>query len=755
MSQDLHRAGSFGSHGGGGTPPPPGPPQPVPFYAAALSAAKESSLGGGRGTATPRSSVSAATPGSGGGSVAPRPANEFELPGRLFGARRRANSPPPAQNPPPPLPGQGASPSSSLLISSSALDDAPAARATGPRLAPGTTAQAGHPTGKAVEECAFFADILFMWMGVERTEYIRYNSAARQYEMAAGWGSERQHNVLATLQQCGALAKAIDDSLHRSLAETSFIQQSLRGALRRQLTQYHYLIATVRERRGAPLTLGDLVVAFKRVQPKLWAMHHILKETETVKGGEMASRLQLLVQQGSHRLSSLLADVYLETVSPLLHMAVSCTTRGEVVDPFGEFFIVADAKLDDSSDVFWTAKYRLATDMLPTTVSRAVAEDILLVTKNISFIRNCCRAKLWRMDPSIADEARNCTFKTLPAVVRDALAYSNTAVMRLLREQFGLHDVFRMVNAFLLVGYGDFYEILIDKLGPILSTLSATVDPTFVQEQVQKALQEVTPYARPLDTDRFGTLHCELAKGESRLGWDAFAVTMPLPTPLNNLFNYSAGKVYRRLFRMMFKVKVAEVALKKSWRQSVIIDRAIASLQRQRGARDMAAWREVAADAHLLGLQLNHFVTNLWSYLVAEACTVAWDLLVKGLAECRSFDDVHAVHGAYLAYLTQRCLLHNDCAAIRMNVENVITIVREFCGSQALLTSLLDRASVDAASIKRQYTGLSDDFHREVSTLLTTLEEQHLQFDFLNFLLLRLNFNRYYHDTTTSANTEF
>ncbi|CAJ1030360.1 putative Gamma tubulin complex component N-terminal/Gamma tubulin complex component C-terminal [Leishmania utingensis] len=594
-----------------------------------------------------------------------------------------------------------------------------------------------------------------MWMGVSHTQYFTYDPSADVYRLAPDTCGAVQQQAAEVFQECGVLARHIDVALRQpSATGDSFLQQSLRSALRRQLTQYHYLVSMLRERRSPPLRMGDLVVAYKRVHPKLWAMDCVLRETQHVKGGELASRMQQLVQHGSHRLASLLHDIYIETVSPLLHMTVESITKGDVCDPMHEFYIVPVDGIDDAAENFWVAKYVLRTEMLPRTVPEIVAQDILLVTKNIRFICRCCRAKQWRMDPSLIAEAERATFDTLPVVVHRALIFTNTAVLRLIREEFQLHEVLRLVNAFLLVGYGDFYELLITKLEPVLSKMSSTVPVSVVRDQVKSALAEITPYAKHLDTDRFALLHAELVKDEAKLGWDTFVMTMPVSSPLNNIFDNGAMRVYRRLFRLMFRVKVAEVALKKAWRQNVVLDRLISSVQRT--VQERSAWREVAADAHLLGLQLNHFVNNLWSYLVAEVCTVAQDLLLKAVAQCASMDDIRTAHNTYLAYLTQRSLLHTDCATIRMNVENILTIVREYCGSQALLASLLQRGSGDLSTVKRQYQGLTDDFHREMSSLLTTLEEQHVNFDFLNFLLLRLNFNRFYHDTSDMAdNTEF
>ncbi|RNF00171.1 putative gamma-tubulin complex subunit [Trypanosoma conorhini] len=726
-------------------PPPSGGP---PFDVAAVAAA------GAEAVASDASRRGTEEAGGGAGiTVESKRHGGFELPGRIFGRRERASA-------------EGGSvrqDAAALRTTTVFTGVTPRHRdvmqavegttATAPQEGGGTLcATAGH-AGKALTESEFISDVLFMWMGVDRTKYFTYDEASRRYAANAEVGTVRQRQAAATLQECGWLAHQIDDVLGGSSTERSFLQQSLRSAVRRQLLQYHCLVASFRERRSPPMTFGDLVVAFKRVQPKLHVLSTILRETESVKGGELASKLQRLVQQGSARLSALLSDVYMEAVSPLLYMAVSSITKGEISDPFNEFFVKSNPRIDNASDAFWSSKFALLPEMLPTTVPRALAEQVMLVTKNVSFIRNCCRCKHWHMDPAIVTAAQAASFDTIAAVVRDAVCLTNKAVLRLIREEFHLDNVLRMVNAFLLVGNGGFYELLIDRLDPVLSRLSHMVQTSIVRDHMQSALLDIVPYTRHLDTDLFPMLHCELVKDDKIIGWDAFLVTMSVPSPLNNVFDVNAMKVYRRLFRIMFKVKRAEVALKKSWRQSVVLDRIIGRLHNT--SHEATAWREVAADAHLLGLQLNHFVNNLWSYLVAEVSTVSWDLLMKALRQCTSLDDIRAAHIAYLQYLTLHSLLHGDCASMRQNIESILSIVRQYVGAQALLTSLLERGSGDVFSIKGEYQRLADDFQREITSLLTTLEEQHLQFDFLNFLLLRLDFNHFYHDTLSGSNTEF
>jgi gamma-tubulin complex component 3 len=620
-------------------------------------------------------------------------------------------------------------------------------RAAGPSL---PSAPGAH-SSKPLDDASFLQDILYCWMGADQTQYFAYNAPQRRYQMREG--SARQQATFESLQGCGAAAKMIDETLRKQVFEPSFLQQSLRSAVRKQLTQYHYFVSSFRE-KGPSILLGELVQASKKIHPKLVTLLTILQETERAKGGELVSKLQGFLQQGSQRLAQLVQDIYLEAIGPLLIMTVQFILRGEAPDPFHEFYITSNPKVEDTSDAFWTEKFSIIPEMIPTTVPKAVAEKVLLVAKNVAFIKKCCRAKDWRMDAAIANDAQNCTFENLYKVVHQALVCSNSAVMKLLTEKLKLQAVLSVVNAFLLVGNGDFYEMLIRRLDALLLRPSTMVQTASVREHMQSALLEISPHAKGLDADLLHSVHCELIKDDKIIGWDAFVVTMPIPSPLNNIFDATAMKVYKRLFRMMFKVKRSEVCLKLAWRQSVVLDRVLVRLRRD--DPNTRALREVAGDAHLLGMELTHFVTNLWSYIVCEVCTAARDKLTKALQSCSSLDETRAAHNQYLQQLTLYSLLHADCANTKQNVDAILAMTREYCTVQSLLTNLLERHQGDLGRIRTEYQRIQDAFHQEMSILLTTLEEQHLQFDFMNFLFLRLNFNQFYRDTSIQGtNTEF
>jgi gamma-tubulin complex component 3 len=689
---------------------------------------------------------------------------------------------------------------------------------------------AHHHYTRPIDESAFISDLLFLFIGVKRTKYFSFSPESNRFELTSSQeGSLSQRNFLSQVQEPALLALEIDGMLRSGGegggGELSFLQQSLRAAVREQMTQYHYFIATLREKPVESLTLMDVLLAAKKVTSKLSVLSLIMNETRAAKGGALVTRMEFLTHQGSRRLFDLVQHIYVQTVTPLLHMASEWIVTGTAADPFNEFFIKTNPSIDMmGSDQFWTSCFTVERSMLPTTVSMEVANTILQVGRNIAMITKCCRAKQWQLDPAIAAAARAVTFATLPAVARDALEFTNKAVMRLVMEQHRLRDVLSVVQKFLLVGHGDFFEMLIRRLDPVLSKMSTAVQSSVVADHVQAALLECTtsssygvfgvtaittashhannpPTSAPNNNNNNNNMKpasasssthppqsasdvsdivlqivSEMNKVDGFIGWDCFSLSLPLHAPLNNVLDAPSQRVYRKLFKMLFSVKRAEVLLKLSWRQSVVLDRMLArfhatsyhSSYGEKGApvsvhslapipdAELTIWRKVAGDAHLLGLQFNHFVTNLWSYFVSEVSTTAWEKLHRAVQSCGTFDELRQVHGAFLEHLTMHLLLHRECGDVRENILQILAQVRELCAAQQLLTNFLERGTGNIVTISGRYQEIADNFERYMNALLKLLEDQHAQFDFLNFLYLRLNFNQFYRDTSINGtNTEF
>ena len=641
--------------------------------------------------------------------------------------------------------GASAQPQPTRLVGSDVARPAPVQSAASTSQLGQSDSAIGSPT----DGTAFFKEVLFTWMGVHETDVLYFSPSERRYRLRGG--SAAQLDMFEMLQDVGSSVRQLDDLL--KTRSHSFLQQSLKAAVRKQLTSFFYFVSSIRDQSS--ISFSSLSVAAMKVRTKLGLMLSLLQSTENAKGGELATKLEAFHRQGSYRLKDLVQEIYTETMNPLLQMTVQWLTKGESPDPFVEFFVVANERVKDTDEAFWVSKYSLRPDMLPVTVSLQMADKIMLVAKNIAFIRRTCRAKDWVMDPSIVAMSQDADFNTLPRVVDDAVRYSNQSVLHLLNEKFKFDDVMSVVKAFFLVGNGNFFEVLIQRLDPILSRMSNHVMLSSVRDQLKSSLLDTVSQTKHLNTDLFSTLDCEVEKDDRLIGWDAFSLTMAVPPPLNNIFDSGSMRQYRQLFRLMLTVKRSEVALKQAWRQSVILDRIMVRMKRS--APEAIAFKEVVNDAHLLGMEMLHLVSNLWSYFVYEVSMAAWAKFQTSLSQCKSVDDVRQAHDAYLADLKTHSLLHKEFTSTRRNIETILQLSRRYCAAQNDLTALLERRQGDVVAIKGVYQIIADELHREMSQLLTTLEEKNLQFDFMNFLQLRLNFNQYYHDNTArgATNTEF
>ena len=61
---------------------------------------------------------------------------------------------------------------------------------------------------------------------------------------------------------------------------------------------------------------------------------------------------------------------------------------GVLHDPFNEFLVAVDLQIP--VEHFWTSRYRLNREFIPSFVSQNQAEKILLIGKSINFLREVC-----------------------------------------------------------------------------------------------------------------------------------------------------------------------------------------------------------------------------------------------------------------------------------------------------------------------------------------------------------------------------
>lgn len=490
-----------------------------------------------------------------------------------------------------------------------------------------------------IDDAVFIRECVFAMLACDKLQYSHWDQRSLEYSpMYDDCGATpRQRDIYNKFAlKLGTVRRRI--AILLSGSASSFLQQSLRRAVERQLTSYSRFISGLSDHHrqsqqqsnqlsliensnnssATTRKIGDVQVACLRALPKLNALYAVLQQSESTKGGELVSKLGSLNHHGGEELSRLMGDVYRETVTPLLFMTLQWLTKGACSDPYNEFFVHINASVPESSDRYWAERFALQPSMIPSTFSREQAQGILLVGKNINFLQKCCRVRDWRMKQAIVDAANTAqdddesgavtndnnngsntgssNSSSFDSIISAALADTNASVMKVLNEKFLLVQAFQRARLIYLLANGDFTNTVMDRLDELLAPPANLVSTTAVQDALHAAVAsmasmlpacmeaaaphivaEISIPASTASTSSAATATATTTSSSTTnspySGWDVFSMTLPFPTPYNTFFTSETLRIYRRLFRLLWKVKRAEVELKKAWLLFMVADR--------------------------------------------------------------------------------------------------------------------------------------------------------------------------------------
>jgi gamma-tubulin complex component 3 len=635
---------------------------------------------------------------------------------------------------------------------------------------------------------------------------------------------------------CASLRRRLGEYLSRPAA--SFLQQALRRAVERQLSAYDRFVTSIRcgdaagprasgsalasTRRagdGAASSLGTravnsdtelfavrleglaaLQVATLKARPKLRALHDVLAALEAAKGGALMSRLQALHRHGGEEIEAMLDDVYRETIAPLLFMTLQWLTKGACTDPFDEFFVSNETAVPEASDKYWTQRHVLRPLMLPASMlSQEQAAKVLAAGKNVNFLQRLCKAREWSLPASILAKARHTTFETIPSLTDECLDASNRAVLATLNDKFRLAEAFERARVVYLLADADFATGVIHRMEDVLSPAVAQRGAARMQAEAQEALvAAITSMGRLLPPCMAGIDTIILAEvadpgappgggggdasqsqasqqQQQYTGWDTFVMALPFPPPYNVFFSTDTVRQYRRLFRLLWKVRRAEVELKRTWQLYCQVIRGkeeegllLAASRRnaagsrvpsrhpspesaQADAEFRAGQRELRQASARVFQHLTHFVSNLQMYLVTEVVEAAWLRFRAALARCRAVDDIVRAHAEYLGAMMQYALLREQYGDVKVLVNHVLNLALDFCGRfqrDFVVATSGTTATVAAGVSPQRVTATIRETLRlvdgSVRVLLDRIERDPVTLDFMQALAARLNFNHFY-----------
>ena len=268
-------------------------------------------------------------------------------------------------------------------------------------------------------------------------------------------------------------------------------------------------------------------------------------------------------------------------------------------------------------------------------------------------------------------------------LIEQASEQVHSYILESLRKKHVLMDHMYALKQFLLLGQGDFFAALMDGIyseygfhdnnGKIVYRYN-------VASIVDTALRNTN--ANDFDHHIVGRLHVKLQFSEdgdddtkylfgspeegSKSVWDLFCFEYSLPDLLVAVVDTNCMQDYKELFLYLFSVKRIEYMLHTTWRQSAILQHALAALQRslrvtaEKNAVEFAGYAQASILLRQISMTrqaITHFVVNLKNYLFFEVLEGEWKRLFRNMEAASTLDEVVAAHADYLATIKRKSML--------------------------------------------------------------------------------------------------
>lgn len=553
---------------------------------------------------------------------------------------------------------------------------------------------------------------------------------------------------------------------------------------------------------GGKITITRSIVLLQEATQGLRLVRTILAETKGLVGGQILSLIHSHTYNGDEFVAKFAARLLPQVAEPLFDILSKWTLSGQLIDPHFEFFIrkgvppttttpaTKSTGSSGSNEKFmWDGTFFLDYDYVPEYISREVAEQIFQIGKTLHFICVACDDREWvdqrkalsHLDPSILYS---------PDMLRSEVATAYAQVINhlnhILRTKFHLDAHLRGLKDYLLLGKGDFVQLLVESVAPILEKpaiqlfrhhLTATLETAV---RGSNAAHDHGDVLRALDARML-----ELGHGD--IGWDVFTLDYRVEEPLNTvIWDHKSMKEYLRVFNFLWRIKRVSFTLNTVWRRLTVMDRAAtrgqflrhpstvtASNKHQHEARMLykssvyglyhplvsGLWQEV----RLVCGEMLHFVNELEYYINYEVIEMAWGELVHKIQDGDlSIDEIVSVHKEYLRKITYKGLLGGG-DFLMGELHSLLKIVLAFGITTEGLQDISERLRATLQTIDPQQdpnSNVSSNLLKRAKKIDATLQDLKNQFQRslkklvqalsteedseMRFLGVRLDFNEFY-----------
>ena len=534
-------------------------------------------------------------------------------------------------------------------------------------------------------------DLLYVFQGIDG-KHIKFNEPADFYLLDSSVCLPKPVTELVQkLCEMGWLYRKVNRyvmALLQSATSPGLFEQSFISTIQKELVEYYRAIATLENHLETPnkaeedslhqffakgLSLKRLWIWIHPFLQKLRLLSVLTEVCNGCKGGALISMIHNYVIHGDPVVNKYISKLLLDISAPFYTMLSRWMYKGELQDPFGEFFVSQDdgislnasisstaagfngtsaidaMSIDDGN--IWRSKYVIKYDLIPGFVSKPLAKKIFLVGKSLNFIRSSCQdfdfTLSWSQNPA-NDVLQYGELKKLEFSIDRAYKATTDHLIHLLLSKYKLMEHLHALKRYILLGQGDFVQYLMDSLGPSLSKPASSIYRHNLTGTLEMAIRSSNAQYDDQDIlKRLDVRLLEATSGDS--GWDVFALDYHVDAPISTILTQAAMHTYQKLFSFLWKLKRIEHALACSWRKQ---------MAQPPHLRHIPQFAQDIQSCFTLRSEMTNFINQLQHYILFEVIECSWEELSTHLSQnSGDLDQLIHAHNRYLNGIVTKALL--------------------------------------------------------------------------------------------------
>ncbi|XP_067014379.2 gamma-tubulin complex component 3 isoform X2 [Anabrus simplex] len=531
-----------------------------------------------------------------------------------------------------------------------------------------------------VSEDELLQELVYAFQGIPG-KILQLNAVTEDLTVNPSIKLSRPHRrMVLRLAELGWLHNQLRQFCNTSDVSLGLMEKGFLAALRSELTEYYRLVAMIQaqvqkqiqETVESPLTLRKLQVWALEPMFRLKWLVDIVTACSGRKAGALASCIHGYLQHGNPAVRAAVRHLLSMVCKPVYMMLSRWMLDGELEDPFGEFFIVADAEI--KGDRLWHEKYKVQENLVPCFITMAQAKKILATGKSINFLREVChdyppikgRDQLRRHLERTSVEALFTldTESELQAVMDTAYLETSRRVLDVLNGPYMFMENLQALRRYLLLGQGDFIRHFMEIIYPELQKPASHLYPHVLSEILESAIRATNAqFENPDILERLDLRLLETSPGDT--GWDVFSLDYHVDGPIGTIFGPSAAS-YLTLFNALWKSKRMEYVLTASWKRQVTSAKML---------RKLPELAPLLQHTHLLTAEMIHFVHQMQYYTLFEVLECSWHTLIWDVQHAEALDDIIRAHNSFLTRIKKGALLDSDSQELSNQLRAVYELI--------------------------------------------------------------------------------